>query len=134
MNAFRITFVLTAALSLAACSPAGSFLAPSISCDDRLCSMSENILIDQSHVLGVDAYDGDIQTQGLLDGLLSLTPTLTLVGTLAPPLVNGTSVQASDITVNGTKVYVGYNTAGEIQSGAIDVIDVSNPNLATLAS
>ena len=70
----------------------------------------------------------------LIPDVLSLTPTLTLVGTLAPPTVNGAQVQASDITVNGTKVYMAYNTAGAVQAGAIDVIDISNPSVLTLPS
>ena len=116
-------------LSLAACTgPSGT------SCADRFCSTYENVVIDQSQVTGLQSMSGGLQTQGLISDVLSLTPTLTLVGTLAPPTVNGAGVQASDITVNGTKVYVAYNTAGNVQAGAIDVIDIVNPYVLSLTS
>ena len=84
----------------------------------------------------MSAYSSGSGVHGmaLIPDVLSLTPTLTLVGTLAPPTVNGAQVQASDITVNGTKVYMAYNTAGAVQAGAIDVIDISNPSVLTLPS
>ncbi|WP_413560599.1 hypothetical protein [Bdellovibrio sp. HCB209] len=131
MRNLKLTIALSTMLALAACSSDSSQR-----CDDRLCNEYENISVDQSDV--TQSYSssgsGGYQTMGLLDPILSLTPTLTLVGTLAPPTVNGTQVQASDITVNGTKVYVAYNTAGVIQAGAIDVIDISNPSILTLPS
>lgn len=128
MKTMNVTLILTAAVSLTACMGSSSYV-----CNDRLCLSNEKVSIDQSDVSGMAITSG-ITTQGLLDNLLSLTPTLTLVGTLNPPLVNGASVQASDVAVNGTKVYVAYNTAGNVQAGAIDVIDITNPYVLSLAS
>ncbi|UYL09430.1 hypothetical protein B9G69_002435 [Bdellovibrio sp. SKB1291214] len=135
MGTLNLKLILaTAAIcALAACSTDSG-----ISCDDRLCNTYTDLAIDQSDVTGQDmaAYSsgGGLHSMALLGDVLSLTPTLTLVGTLAPPTVNGAQVQASDIAVSGSKVYVAYNTRGATQAGAIDVIDISNPYALTLPS
>lgn len=125
----KISLTALTAFSMTACmGPSGSV------CTDRLCLTLENLSINQTDVTGVAVQSSGFSTQGLLDNVLSLTPTLTLVGTLAPPLVNGASVQASDVAVSGNKVYVAYNTAGNTQAGAIDVVDITNPYALNLAS
>lgn len=137
MKSLKMITLIASIAALSACGPSNYF-GSAVHCEDRMCTMSSDINIDQSEVDGVQMSSlqkaGDYQTMGLVDQVLALTPTLTLVGTIAPPYVNGTQVQASDITVSGTKAYVAYNTAGEVQDGAVDVIDISNLNAATLVS
>lgn len=130
MRALNIAISILLMQTLSACRSS------STPCADRLCNTYDNISLDQSEVTGVAAnsYSSVMHPMSLLSDVLSLTPTLTLVGTLAPPTVNGSKVQASDITVSGSKVYVAYNTAGNTQAGAIDVIDISNPLMVTMVS
>ncbi len=52
---------------------------------------------------------------------------LILVGKVAPPVVNGNSLGASDVFFNGNTAVVTYNTAGESYLGAVQIVDVSTP-------
>ena len=53
---------------------------------------------------------------------------LVQIAEVKPPVdANGRTLQASHITVNGNYAYVSYITRGDVYSGAIDVIDVSDP-------
>lgn len=45
----------------------------------------------------------------------------------APKDSKGNTLQASHVTINGKYAYVSYNSQGEEYSGAIDMIDVSDP-------
>jgi uncharacterized protein YdeI (BOF family) len=45
----------------------------------------------------------------------------------APKDSKGNTLQASHVAVNGNYAYVSYNSQGETYSGAIDMIDVSDP-------
>jgi hypothetical protein len=126
--------VLMGAL-LSAC--AASQSGPAASCgNDRLCQTNQNIYIDKAGVneASSSSSSGSVGAMGLLDPILSLTPVLTLKATLAPPSIGGAQLQASDITVNGTKIYVSYNTAGAVQAGGIDVIDVASATAPVLKS
>lgn len=54
---------------------------------------------------------------------------LTLVAQVKPPSYNGnTSLTASHVDVNGDYAYVAYNVPGEEYFGAIEIINVANPN------
>jgi hypothetical protein len=53
---------------------------------------------------------------------------MALLAEVNPPTYNGLTLKASHVDVKDNYVYVSYNTAGDIYSGAIDVIDVSQPN------
>jgi hypothetical protein len=104
--------------------------------DVRLVTKEETIPVDTAGA-GTPSNEpptSNTQLTGLVEDLLALTPTLTLVGTLTPPSVNGAVLQASDITVKSSKVYVAYNTAGDSLAGGIDVIDISTPASPVLAS
>lgn len=53
---------------------------------------------------------------------------LVQIAEIKPPVdANGKTLQASHVTVNGNYAYVSYITRGDVYSGAIDVIDVSDP-------
>jgi len=54
---------------------------------------------------------------------------ITLVAQIAPPsFENGENLAATHLTLDGDYGYVSYNTAGEDYVGAVDVIDISDPN------
>ncbi|WP_051190473.1 LVIVD repeat-containing protein [Kaistella palustris] len=53
---------------------------------------------------------------------------LVLVAELTPPEYKGKKLQATHVAVEGNYAYVSYNTEGEEYLGAIEVIDISNPN------
>ena len=53
---------------------------------------------------------------------------LTQISEIKPPVdANGQTLQASHVCVNDKYAYVAYNKQGADYSGAIDVIDVSDP-------
>ncbi|AWK06087.1 hypothetical protein HYN56_18385 [Flavobacterium crocinum] len=53
---------------------------------------------------------------------------LVQIAEVKPPVdANGRTLQASHVTVNGNYAYVSYITRGDVYSGAIDVIDVTDP-------
>lgn len=62
------------------------------------------------------------------DGRLDLT----LVARIEPPSVDGTAVQASHVVVRGSLAYVSYNLAGEVFKGAVQIVDVTDPQKPVL--
>ncbi len=52
---------------------------------------------------------------------------LTLVAEVSPPKVEGHVVQANDVDIDGKTAVVGYNFAGEVFAGAVQVIDFGTP-------
>lgn len=60
---------------------------------------------------------------------------LTLVAQIAPPsFENGENLAATHVALNGDYGYVSYNTVGQDYVGAVDVIDISDPNDPTVTS
>jgi len=60
---------------------------------------------------------------------------LTLVAQVKSPIYQGnTSLTASHVYVEGSYAYVSYNSVGEDFFGAIDIINISNPNNPRLTS
>ena len=60
---------------------------------------------------------------------------LTLVAQIAPPsFENGENLTATHVALNGDYGYVSYNTVGQDYVGAVDVIDISDPNNPTVTS
>lgn len=107
--------------------------------------------------IGNDVQNGVIinnDTQGLNDrisynnaGVLSMrdvenasgrteqvagTLPLVLVAEVAPPTLNGLTLKATHVAINGNYAYVSYNVEGEPYGGAIDVINIANPNAPQL--
>ena len=57
---------------------------------------------------------------------------LNFLATINPPKVGGVTVQATDFTRHGNRVYVTYNNAGEDSRGALQVVGVAKPEKPTL--
>jgi hypothetical protein len=67
-------------------------------------------------------------------GSTNKVTTLTLMATVSPPVVNGKTVQASNVAFRDNYAVVSYMTVGEPVGGAIDIIDVSNQEKPLLVS
>lgn len=59
---------------------------------------------------------------------------LVLVAQVAPPELDGTTLQASHSSIHGNTVYVAYNVQGAVRKGGVDVFDVSQPDDIELES
>lgn len=51
---------------------------------------------------------------------------------ITSPLVDGVPVQATDVLIQGDRIYATYNTQGDDFRGALQIIDVSNPDAPVL--
>jgi len=120
-----------------------SFLALSllISCDDNNDNKNDQsldsitITSDQNTLnqrldytnSGVIAIENGSLTGKTAENTVTSFP-LVQIAEIKPPVdANGKTLQASHVTVNGNYAYVSYITRGDVYSGAIDVIDVSDP-------
>lgn len=52
----------------------------------------------------------------------------TLEYLLAPPVVDGVRVQATHLVYKSQKLYLSYNTNGDVIRGGLEVVDFGNPN------
>jgi hypothetical protein len=76
-------------------------------------------------------------TTGLGDVASAKAPpsaTLTLLATVAAPVVNGTVLQASGVALKGNHAIVSYMIAGDKRGGGLDVIKTSDENRPELIS
>lgn len=92
--------------------------------------LTNSILFDNSGVL--DIFEKDEATgkfsKSNVDGTAGDYP-LTLVAQVSPPsFAGGTNLTASHVNVNGDYAYVSYNTVDAGYAGAIDIINISDPN------
>lgn len=59
---------------------------------------------------------------------------LTLIAEVYPPVIEGVTLQATDVDIKGKKVYVSYNVRGDVFLGAVDVFSIDNPAQPALIS
>ncbi|WP_343694207.1 hypothetical protein [Flavobacterium sp.] len=77
---------------------------------------------------GVIVVENSIITGKFASTNATTTFPLVQIAEVKPPVdSNGRTLQASHVAVNGNYAYVSYIMRGEIYSGAIDVIDISDP-------
>lgn len=99
--------------------------------------LEEGILYDKAGVLGIleqDKSTGKFTRKAPEDEMAGDHP-LTLVAQVDPPsFKGGSNLTASHVHVDGDFAYVAYNTVSSAYVGAIDVIDVSNPNKPKITS
>ncbi|WP_143961139.1 hypothetical protein [Litoribacter populi] len=62
------------------------------------------------------------------------TMALELVGQVAPPTINGVTLQANHVAIDGKYAYVAYTTQGPIFHGAIEIMDISTLPTPTIVS
>ena len=92
-------------------------------------SLNGRISYDNAGVLSMRDENGG--AGGRVDQVAGTLP-LVLVAEVAPPVYNGTTLKATHVAINGNYAYVSYNVEGEPYGGAIDVINISNPNSPSL--
>lgn len=77
---------------------------------------------------GVISIENNNTTGKMATTNASTTLPLVQIAEVNPPVdKNGRTLQASHVAVNGNYAYVSYTIRGDVYSGAIDVIDVSDP-------
>jgi hypothetical protein len=87
-------------------------------------TLSQRIDFANSGVLDLKSITGKTITAGDFP--------LVLVAEVAPPVYNGKTLRATHVTVEGNYAYVSYNTEGETYLGAIEVLNITNPNAPQL--
>ncbi|HSD08742.1 hypothetical protein [Flavobacterium sp.] len=86
-------------------------------------SLSARMNYDNSGVFGLKTgITGKPSTETSSDFPMALLAEIT------PPKYNGLTLKATHVDAKDNYVYVSYNTEGDAYLGAIDVIDVSQPN------
>jgi len=86
-------------------------------------SLSARMNYDNSGVFGLKTgITGKSSTETSSDFPMAL------LAEINPPVYNGLTLKATHVDAKDNYVYVSYNTEGETYLGAIDVIDVSQPN------
>ncbi|MBS9525298.1 hypothetical protein KI659_14865 [Litoribacter alkaliphilus] len=89
-------------------------------------SLSKRIKTSSAGVVGMRGFS-DAASRGLdSEKMPAGTMALELVGQVAPPVVNGVTLQANHVGIDGDYAYVAYTTQGPIFHGAIEVLDISN--------
>ncbi|KAF2336781.1 LVIVD repeat-containing protein [Flavobacterium ginsenosidimutans] len=87
-------------------------------------ALNQRLDLTNSGVISVD----NVSATGKTTETTNTTFPLVQIAEVKPPVdANGKTLQASHVTVNGNYAYVSYITRGDVYSGAIDVIDVSDP-------
>ncbi len=57
-----------------------------------------------------------------------------LVGVASAPIVNGVAVRATHVSVLGTSAFVAYAKEGDSYTGALEVVDITDPNAPKVSS
>lgn len=87
-------------------------------------ALNQRLDLTNSGVISID----NVSATGKSAETTNTTLPLVQIAEVKPPVdANGRTLQASHVTVNGNYAYVSYITRGDVYSGAIDVIDVSDP-------
>lgn len=90
-------------------------------------SLNKRIKYDNSGVLDVVTA-----TAGKNTPVQAAAIPVVLVAEVTPPVYAGKTLKATHVAINGDYAYVSYNTEGEAYGGAVDVINISNPNTPQL--
>jgi hypothetical protein len=71
---------------------------------------------------------------GLNKGSGIQTFSMTLVAEINPPTVNGQSLQATSVSLDGQFAYITYNLQGNTYGGAVDIVQLKGTKNATIRS
>ena len=96
----------------------------------------QSVVYDKAGVLDIlDENQGTGKSSKLAADSSAGDYPITLVAQIDPPsFPGGTRLTASHIFQEGDFIYVSYNTVDEQFAGAIDVIDISDPNIPVVSS
>ena len=98
--------------------------------------LTNSIVFGNSGVLDIFEKDGTTGkfSKGNEEGVAGDYP-LTLVAQVSPPsFTGGNNLTASHVHVDGNFAYVSYNTVDASYAGAIDIINISDPNNPVVTS
>ncbi|NEU09557.1 hypothetical protein GZH53_14620 [Flavihumibacter sp. R14] len=131
-NFHFLTFLAVAALSsVTACKtektgdPKGILLSSNVTEINKRLTTYENEVVPLVEYGGqrVSAAKGNNQISSVD---ISSNYNLRLVAEVQAPVYNGSTLQATEVTVSGNRAYVSYNTQGSVYLGGIDVIDITD--------
>jgi hypothetical protein len=97
--------------------------------NDRVIDRNDTLTLDM-----VTAPRPDTVTVAGKAAASSKTLTMTLVAEIAPPVVDGDTLQASSVNLKGGYAYVSYNFQGDRYRGGVDVIQIKNESKAEIRS
>jgi hypothetical protein len=97
--------------------------------------LDNSVILDNAGVLDIFSKSRDTgKFSRFLNEQAGKYP-LALVAQIAPPSFNGgENLTATHVYLEGDYAYVSYNTAGETYAGAIDIVNVADPNRPVLSS
>jgi hypothetical protein len=127
LNVLRFT-ALAAILFMVSCNNDDDDASNGIVLDSDTGSLNQRISYDNAGVLSMRDESGSSDRTEQVAGTLPLV----LVAEVAAPTYNGKTLKATHVAINGTYAYVSYNIEGEAYGGAIDVFNISNPNVPQL--
>lgn len=84
-------------------------------------SQLDDRVTDKNDTISLDSVSGTPKR-----GAANKTLTLTLTAEIAPPVVDGKTLQASSVVIKGDFAYVSYNYQGEQYLGGVDVVQIKS--------
>jgi hypothetical protein len=87
-----------------------------------------------THVIITNDTVGVDSSSGLSKGVQTQRFSMTLVAEINPPVVNGQTLQATSVSLNGQFAYISYNLQGNTYAGAIDLVQLKGTKNATIRS
>lgn len=71
---------------------------------------------------------GGVRGEAALGSEALVNSQFTLLAEVASPNINGVTLSATHVLIQGSQAYVTYHTSGDSYGGAVEVIDLSNEN------
>ncbi|TPG37626.1 hypothetical protein [Flavobacterium pectinovorum] len=98
-----------------------------IQINNDVTSLSKRLDFTNSGVLSISNSSSSTARLSNIQSAANTLPLVQIAEVNPPKDSNGRTLQANHVAVNGNFAYVAYTMQGEAYSGAIDVIDVSDP-------
>lgn len=125
----KLNLLFAVLIALAACNDA-----PEIDPRTRL-HVSNNTALLSTRVeminesVGIVANgQGGVRGEAAIGSEALVNSQFTLLAEVASPNINGVTLSATHVLIQGTQAFVTYHTSGDAYGGAIDIIDLSNEN------
>ncbi len=88
--------------------------------NQRETDLNDTVVVDTTRGLGKRS-----RTQGF---------SMTLAAEITPPVVNGQTLQATSVSLNGQFAYISYNLQGNTYAGGVDIVQLKGSKNATIRS